>query len=107
MANLKSVDESNFETVVLNATLPVLVDFWAPWCPPCRALAPILEEVAAELTDRLQVVKVNIEEIQTLPDQYGVRNIPTLVLFRAGQEVTRFVGSKNKKSLVRELEPHL
>jgi thioredoxin 1 len=107
MANLKSVDESNFETMVLNATLPVLVDFWAPWCPPCRALAPVLEEMAAELTDRLQIVKVNIEDIQTLPDQYGVRNIPTLVLFRDGQEVARFVGSKNKKSLLRELEPHL
>ncbi|MEA3396182.1 MAG: thioredoxin domain-containing protein, partial [Chloroflexota bacterium] len=73
----------------------------------CRALAPVMEEVAAELTDRLQVIKVNIEEIQTLPDQYGVRNIPTLVLFRAGQEVARFVGSKSKKSLLRELEPHL
>ena len=107
MANLKSVDESNFDTVVLNAALPVLVDFWAPWCPPCRALAPTLEEVAVELTDRLQVVKVNIEEIQTLPEQYDVRNIPTLVLFRDGQEVTRFVGGKSKKSLLRELEPHL
>lgn len=107
MANLKSVDQESFESEVLNAELPVLVDFWASWCPPCRALAPTLEDVAAELDERLKVVKVNVQEVTELPGQYNVMNIPTLILFKKGEEATRMVGNKSKKALLRELESHL
>jgi thioredoxin 1 len=107
VANLKSVDQESFESEVLNAELPVLVDFWASWCPPCRALAPTLEDVAAELDERLKVVKVNVQEVTELPGQYNVMNIPTLILFKKGEEATRMVGNKSKKALLRELESHL
>jgi len=106
MANLKSVNSSTFETEVLQAPLPVLVDFWASWCPPCRALAPTLEELANE-ESRLHIVKVSVEEEHELPERFGVRNIPTLILFKEGQEVTRIVGNRSKKALLRELEAYL
>lgn len=107
MANLSSVNSSNFETEVLKASLPVLVDFWASWCPPCRALAPTLEELAEEEAARLRVVKVSVEEERELPERYGVRNIPTLILFKEGEAVARMVGNKSKKALLREIEAYL
>ncbi len=107
MSNLPAVDSSNFEQQVLQATLPVLVDFWADWCPPCRALGPTLEEVAEEYGDQFHIVKVNVQKVKDLPAQFGVMNIPTLILFKNGEEVTRMVGNRSKKALLREIEPYL
>ncbi|OQA13909.1 MAG: Thioredoxin C-1 [Chloroflexi bacterium ADurb.Bin360] len=107
MANLKSVDSSNFETEVLQAPVPVLVDFWASWCPPCRALAPTLEELAVDEPTRLRIVKVSVEEERELPEKFGVRNIPTLILFKGGEAVARMVGNRTKKALLREIEAYL
>ncbi len=107
MGNLEEINADTFETEVIQAALPVLVDFWASWCPPCRALAPTLEELAAETADRLRIVKVNVQEEETLPRRFEVLNIPALILFKGGQEVLRLVGNRNKKALLRELEPYL
>ncbi len=107
MANLKSVDSNNFETEVLQAPVPVLVDFWASWCPPCRALAPTLEELAVDEPTRLRIVKVSVEEERELPEKFGVRNIPTLILFKGGEAVARMVGNRTKKALLREIEAYL
>ena len=107
MGNIISVDETNFEAEVINASLPVLVDFWAPWCPPCRKLGPTLEKVAEELDGRLKIVKVNVQELSSLATAHGVLNIPTMVIFKNGEEVTRMVGNRPQKKLVEDLEPYL
>ncbi len=107
MGNILNIDGSMFEQEVLQAALPVLVDFWAEWCPPCRALGPTLEEVAVECAGQLKVVKVNVQEVQDLPSQFGVMNIPTMILFKNGQELLRMTGNRPKKDLLRELTPHL
>jgi len=107
MGSVKSVDESNFEAEVLNASLPVLVDFWAEWCPPCRKLGPTLEKVSEELKGKLKVVKLNVQEASVLATQYGVLNIPTMIVFKAGEEVTRLMGNRPQKKLIADLTPYL
>jgi thioredoxin 1 len=107
MGNIISVDETNFEAEVINASMPVLVDFWAPWCPPCRKLGPTLEKVAEELVGRLKIVKVNVQELSSLSTAYGVLNIPTMVIFKNGEEVTRIVGNRSQQKLVADIEPYL
>jgi len=107
MGSIMSVDESNFEGEVLTVAVPVLVDFWAEWCPPCRKLGPILEKVAVELDGQLKVVKVNVQEASALANQHGVMNIPTMIVFKDGAETTRFVGNRSQKKLIQELEPYL
>ena len=96
---VQSVSDTEFEQEVLNATGPVLVDFWAEWCGPCKALMPIVEEMATEMGDRLKVVKVNIDENPNAPTKYGVRGIPTLMIFKDGQVVETKVGSMPKAQL--------
>ena len=86
------INETDFEDLVLKADRPVVVDFWAPWCTPCRMIAPILEKVAIEYGEQIQVVKVNTDENKPLAFQYNIRGIPTLLFFRDGQEVGRIVG---------------
>lgn len=91
-AHINHINETDFKDLVLEADRPVVVDFWAPWCTPCHMIAPILEKVATEYGERIQVVKVNTDENRDLAIQYNVRGIPTLLFFREGQEVGRIVG---------------
>src|SRR4030065_508451 len=96
MANesgLFQVNDKNFTAEVLQSDIPVLVDFWATWCGPCRAISPIVEELAKEFSGRIKVAKLNVDESQATPSQYGVRGIPTLILFKEGKVFEQIVGS--------------
>jgi thioredoxin 1 len=95
----KAVTDANFESEVLKATGPVLVDFWAEWCGPCKALSPVLDELSSDLGDKVKVVKVNIDEAPNAPTKYNVRGIPTLILFKNGQVVDTRVGGAPKAQL--------
>jgi thioredoxin 1 len=107
MADLTNVSDDNFQAEVLENEQPVLVDFWAPWCGPCRVVAPVLEEIAAEQSDKLRVVKLNVDENQRTAAQFGVMSIPTMILFKNGQPAKTIVGAYPKKRLEAELEPAL
>jgi thioredoxin 1 len=106
MANLTEVTDANFQAEVIESESPVLVDFWAPWCGPCRVVAPVLEEIASERED-LRIVKLNVDENQQTAASFDVLSIPTLILFRAGQPVKKVIGAYPKKKLEAELEPSL
>ena len=101
------VTDTNFQAEVLESEVPVLVDFWAPWCGPCRMVAPVVEEIAAERGEALKVVKLNIDENQQTAMAFNVMSIPTLILFRHGQPAKTVIGAYPKKKLVAELEPAL
>jgi thioredoxin 1 len=100
----QQVTDKNFEAEVLNSSGPVLVDFWAEWCGPCRALGPSLEALATEKAGQIKVVKVNIDENPAAPTKYGVRSIPTLLIFKGGQVVAQTVGSMPKSDLFKWVE---
>jgi thioredoxin 1 len=104
--NIIEVTDTTFQAEVLESETPVLVDFWAPWCGPCRLVAPILEEINAERED-LRVVKLNTDENMETAATYGILAIPTMVLFRNGQEAKRIQGAKPRKAVEAELEPAL
>lgn len=106
MADIKQIAPENFDAVV-NDSLPVLVDFWAPWCGPCRSLSPIVDEVADELAGKLAVAKCNVDDNQELAMKFGVMSIPTLIVFKNGEEVDRSVGALPKARLQALLEKHL
>jgi thioredoxin 1 len=106
MADIKQVTDADFQAEVLESEQPVLVDFWAPWCGPCRVVAPVLEEIAGERPE-LKLVKVNIDENQQTAMNFQILAIPTMVLFRNGQEAKRIQGAMPKKRLEAELEPAL
>ena len=97
--NTKAVTDESFATDVLKATGPVLVDFWAEWCGPCKAIGPALEEIAGELAGKLTVAKVNIDENPLTPNNFAVRGIPTLILFKDGKPVDTLVGARPKSAL--------
>ena len=99
-----STGDEQFQSDVLDSQLPVLVDFWAPWCGPCRMLAPVLEEAAAQFANRIKFLKVNVDDNQESPAKYGVRGIPNLMLFKNGEMVANKVGALTKSQLIAFLE---
>lgn len=101
------VNDSNFDTEVLQSSVPVLVDFWAAWCGPCRAIAPLLDELAASYAGKLKIVKVNVDENKQTPTKYGVRGIPTLLLFKNGNLEGTQVGLATKAQLAAFVDSYL
>ena len=102
--SIVQITTDNFDNEVLQAGKPVLVDFWAEWCGPCKAIAPILEQVADEYGDRLQVAKLNVDEVQAVAMKYGIRSIPTLMLFKDGEPQAQKVGALSKNQLTQFLD---
>jgi thioredoxin 1 len=100
---MKAVTDADFEAEVLKSGKPVLVDFWAEWCGPCRMVAPILEEISAEHGDKLEIVKLNIDENPKVPQQYGIISIPALYVFKNGEVAHQIIGAKPKAALLRDL----
>ncbi|MGD1045576.1 MAG: thioredoxin [Bacteroidota bacterium] len=101
------LNETNFEQEVLKANLPVLVDFWAVWCGPCKMIAPIVDELAVEYEGKLTIGKVDVDNHQQIAMQYGIRSIPTLLVFKGGKVVEQIVGAAPKKLLIEKLSKHL
>ena len=101
------VTDQSFESEVLQSHVPVLVDFWAAWCGPCRMVAPIVEEIAREYSGKLKVVKMDVDENQEISIRFGIQSIPTLMLFKNGAPVERLVGAYPKHSLLAKIQPHL
>jgi len=104
---VKHADDSNFGTMVLKGEKPTLVDFWAPWCGPCRSIGPILEELAAQYNNRVNVVKINVDDNPATASQYGVRSIPTLLVVKKGKVEDTQIGLLSKKQLETLLDKHL
>ena len=107
MANLPAVTDADFETTVLKSDKPVLVDFWAEWCGPCRQVAPILDELANEHGDKITFVKMNVDENPVTPSSYRVTGIPTLNVYKDGEVVKSIVGARPKAALLNELSDYI
>ncbi|NLW17811.1 MAG: thioredoxin [Firmicutes bacterium] len=107
MSQIMTVTTSTIETDVLKATRPILVDFWATWCGPCRMVSPILEELAQEWADKLTIAKLDVDAEPAIAAKYQIMSIPTMILFKDGQEVTRLMGAMPKAAIKQRIEPHL
>jgi thioredoxin 1 len=107
MANIGTVGDQDFKDTVLGSETPVLVDFWAEWCVPCHMVSPVVEEIGAEKGGSLKVAKLNIDENPDATRTYGVMSIPSLILFKNGEEVARVIGAKPKDAILKDLDPHL
>jgi thioredoxin 1 len=107
MSNLHAISDTSFESDVIEAKTPVLVDFWAQWCGPCKAIAPILEDLAQKYADKIKIVKLDVDSNPATPPKFGVRGIPTLILFKDGQVKATQVGMLSKAELVSFIDSHL
>ena len=107
MSEVLHINDADFETTVVQSDIPVLVDFWAPWCGPCKMIAPILDEIAPEFEGKAKIVKINVDDNQLVAGQFGVRSIPTLLLFKNGQLVATQVGALPKNQLAAFINQHL
>ena len=107
MSSVAAVTDASFEEQVLKSAVPVLVDFWAPWCGPCRMVGPIVDEIATEYSGKINVYKMNTDENPNVANQYGIRSIPTLMLFIGGEKVDTVVGAVPKQTLMGTISKHL
>ncbi len=107
MAHPVAVSDATFETEVVQSPTPVLVDFWAEWCQPCRMIAPVLEQIAEEQDEKLKIVKLNVDENPSMMQKFGIRGIPTMILFKDGKPVETLVGFMPKPAIVGKLEKHI
>ncbi|MDQ8205133.1 thioredoxin [Pelagicoccus sp. SDUM812003] len=107
MADIINLNEQSFNDAIAKASGPVLVDFWAPWCGPCKAIAPLLEEIAGELDGKAAITKVNVDENSAIAAKFNVRAIPTLILFKDGEQVEQIVGMVGKDDLKSKIESHI
>jgi thioredoxin len=107
MSKPQVVSDQNFETEVIKSETPVLVDFWAAWCGPCRMVAPVLEEIANEQGEKVKIAKLDVDANPITAGRFGVRSIPTMILFKNGREADRVVGYHPKEQLLKKLQPHI
>jgi thioredoxin 1 len=107
LSDVSHVTDQEFKTQVIDAELPVLVDFWADWCVPCHMVSPVVEEIARAHAGTLRTMKMNVDDNPETPGKYNVRSIPTLILFKGGEVMARVVGVKAKDAIIKEIEAHL
>ena len=105
--SVTDVSDQDFQSEVLSSDRPVLVDFWAEWCVPCHMVSPVVEEIARDHSEALKAVKLNVDDNPETARRYGVMSIPTLIVFRSGEEKARLIGARGKEAILREIEPHI